>query len=84
MRLDCDQSDPSALSRRPLAHGEGFLGGSWAESVANNAEIAQSVVWLPVHMGNVGIGVSLGKTGTYALPAKMQERGYRLSFMLTV
>jgi len=28
--------------------------GSWAESVANNAEIAQSVVWLPVHMGNVG------------------------------
>ena len=29
--------------------------GSWAESVANNAEIAQSVVWLPVHMGNAGL-----------------------------
>ena len=57
VRLDCDQSDPSALSRRPLAHGEGFLGGTWAESVAYNAEIAQSVVWLPVHMGNVGLMV---------------------------
>ena len=54
LRLDCDQSDPSALSRRPLAHGEGFLGGSWAESVANNTEIARYAIRLPVHMGNVG------------------------------
>jgi hypothetical protein len=56
VRLDCDQFDPSALSRRPLAHGEGILGGSWAKSVANNAEIAQSLVWLLVYMGNVGYG----------------------------
>ena len=32
----------------------GSWAGSWAESNANNAEITQSVVWLPVHMGNVG------------------------------
>ena len=30
------------------------MGGSWAKNIGNNAEIAQSVVWLPVHMGNVG------------------------------
>ena len=35
------------------------MGGSWAESVANNAEIAQSVVWLSVHMGNVGYSVGI-------------------------
>ncbi len=57
MRLDCDQPDPSALSRRLLAHGEGFLGGSWAQSVANNAEMDQSLVRLPVHMGNVGLNL---------------------------
>ena len=45
---------------RPLAHGEGFLSGSWAKSVANNAEVAQSAVWLPVHMGNVGLGTLWG------------------------
>jgi hypothetical protein len=54
VRLDSDQSDPSALSRRTLAHDEGLLGGSWAKSVAGNAEITQSAVWLPVHMGNAG------------------------------
>jgi len=31
------------------------LGGSWAQIVADNAEMAQSLVWLPIHMGNVGL-----------------------------
>lgn len=35
--------------------GEGFMGGPWAESVANNTEIAQSAFWLPIHLGNVGL-----------------------------
>jgi hypothetical protein len=56
VRLNHNQIDPSSLSRRALAHGEAFLGGSWEESIVNNTEIAQAAAWLPVHMGNVGIG----------------------------
>lgn len=43
-----------------------------------------SIVWLVVGASHVSaaepirIGVSLGLTGTYQSPAKMQERGYRL------
>jgi len=61
VRLDHNQIDPSSLSRRPLAHGEGVLGGSWAASVVNNTEIAQTAVWLPVHMGNVGLDAAIDR-----------------------
>ncbi len=32
-------------------------GGFWAENLVNNTKIAQSAVWLPVHMGNVGLAI---------------------------
>ncbi len=36
-----------------------ILGGFWAENIVNNTKIAQSAVWLPVHMGNVGLAIVL-------------------------
>ena len=36
VRLNHNQIDPSSLSRRALAHGYAFLGGSWDESIVNN------------------------------------------------
>lgn len=34
LRPDHDQIDPSALSRRPLDHGAGFLHGAWAGALS--------------------------------------------------
>ena len=54
VRLDHNQINLSSLSRRPLAHGEGFPDGFWAAGAVNNTAISQTAVWLPVRLGNVG------------------------------
>ena len=58
------------------------MGGSWAESVANNAEIAQSVVWLPVHMGNVGM--TAYQWLFFGFRGRISRQAYWLAFFFIV